>query len=183
MSRVKALRGMVLPALMLPLLGCSSTGVTTPTNTFTSEYFSAALTPGSEVPTASGNAAGTTNLGTASATTIAYSASGSNLSNVTGVFVYGGASGANGTKEVTLCTTTCTSASTSTTASIAPSGTFDSTKVTGVTWQAFLTQLRTGAAYVQVTTSGAPNGAVRGQFGTSSSPPNDPFFVLSPTAP
>jgi hypothetical protein len=162
------------------LLGCpSSSGPTTPTNSFTAEYFSAALAPGSEVPAQTGSGTGTANLGTTTATSINYSVSGSNLSGVTGVYIYKGASGANatGNAEVTVCTTTCASAASSTAASIA-TGALDSTKVHGVTWSDFLTQLRGGGAYVQITTSGAPNGAVRGQFGTASSPPNDPFFVL-----
>jgi hypothetical protein len=178
MSRVEALKGMALAGLTVALLGCpSSSGPTTPTNSFTAEYFSASLAPGSEVPAQTGNGTGTANLGTTSATSVNYSVSGSNVSNVTGVKIYKGASNANGTVEVTLCTTTCSSAPSSTAASIA-TGTLDSAKVSGATWSDFLNQLRTGGAYVEIFTSGGTTGAVRGQFGTASTPPNDPFFVL-----
>jgi CHRD domain-containing protein len=175
-STVEAFRGIALAGLTVALVGCSS-GTTAPT--FTAQYFTAALTPANEVPTGSGSATGTANLGTTSATQISYSVSGQSLSNVTGVYIYKGASGANatGNPEVTICTTTCISVPSATAGSIA-TGTLDSTKVSGAAWSDFLSQLGSGGAYVQIKTSGAPSGAVRGQVNTSSSPPNDPFFVL-----
>src|SRR5215471_9333394 len=120
--RVEIISRMLLAGMSAVFLGCpGSSDLTSTTPTFSAEYFTAALTPGSVVPAASGNGAGTTNIETTSATALKYSVHGSNLGGITGVYIYKGAAGSSATAanlEATLCTTSCTSAGTSTDASI-----------------------------------------------------------------
>lgn len=124
--------------------------------------FSGTLNASSGVPPTTSTATGTVALDFDGDSTFRFQVDVTNLSSPTSAHIHSGATGATGPVRVTLWS----SGGTTTTPMNGQlvEGTFTSSDVQGITFDALLDELRNGTAYADVHTTQFPDGEIRGQI-------------------
>jgi hypothetical protein len=123
------------------------------------DVFRATLSGANEVPAQTTTATGTATL-THNNGSVDFSIQVNGITAVTGAHIHSGAAGANGPVRVTLFGGPTTG---DLTGSLAQ-GTFRASDVTGISFDDLLNEMRNGSAYVNVHTTAAPDGLIRGQI-------------------
>ena len=124
--------------------------------------FSGTLNAASATPPTTSTATGSAALDFDGDSTIRYQVDVANLTNPTSAHIHSGATGATGPVRVTLFS----GGGTTTTPMNGElvEGTFTSSDVQGIGFEALLDELRNGTAYVDVHTTAFPDGEIRGQI-------------------
>jgi hypothetical protein len=159
MRRFSALLGLGL------ILGASSIACDKPAED--ASLFQADLSGAGETPARSTPAVGTVGL-YVNGNTVDYTIEVHGITNVTGAHIHSGAAGSNGGIRIALFPAPGTNflpagQTVATVDGILISGSFNSSQVTGVTYDELLSEMRAGTAYANVHTTQYPGGEVRGQ--------------------
>jgi hypothetical protein len=128
--------------------------------------FQADLTGSGEVPSRSTPADGTVGVNV-EGDTVHYSIETNAITGVTGAHIHSGVSGTNGPIRISLYPRPGVNFSTTPTAGvngILIQGSFTAADVTGISFDALVAEMRSGAAYANVHTTTFPGGEIRGQL-------------------
>jgi len=147
------LAGSLCLTLGLLLSGCSDDNANDPNK------LSASLAGANETPPNQSAGTGTASF-TVNGTSVQFSLDVSGLTGVTAAHIHSGAAGTAGPVRVTLFSGPQTGAVTG----MLVQGSFSTNNVTGITFDQLLTEMRSGAAYVNVHTLTFPAGEIRGQL-------------------
>jgi CHRD domain len=145
------------------VLGFGSVGCDKPAKDVS--LFQADLTGGGEVPPRGTPAVGTVGL-YVDGNTVDYTIEVHGITAITGAHIHSGAPGVNGSIRIALYPGPGTNFSATPTGGVEGiliSGSFNSSQVTGVTYEELLNQMRAGTAYANVHTTQFPGGEMRGQ--------------------
>lgn len=145
------------------VLGLGSVGCDKPAKDVS--LFQADLTGAGEFPARATAAVGTVGL-YVDGNTVDYTIEVHGITAITGAHIHSGAAGANGSIRIALYPGPGTNFSATPTGGVEGiliSGSFNSSQVTGVTYEELLNQMRAGTAYANVHTTQFPGGEMRGQ--------------------
>lgn len=144
------------------IVAASSIGCDKPAEDAT--IFQADLTGAGEFPARSTAAVGTVGV-YVNGNTVDYTIEVHGIGNVTGAHIHSGAAGSNGSIRIALYPGPGNNFTTPSGAvdGVLISGSFNSSQVTGVTYEELLNQMRAGTAYANVHTTQYPGGEIRGQ--------------------
>jgi hypothetical protein len=147
------------------ILGASSIACDKPAED--ASLFQADLSGAGENPARSTPAVGTVGL-YVNGNTVDYTIEVHGITNVTGAHIHSGAAGSNGSIRIGLFPGPPNNflpagQTVATVDGILISGSFNSSQVTGVTYDELLSEMRAGTAYANVHTTQYPGGEVRGQ--------------------